>query len=386
MAAGDRGSRGRGEYGGGDHSRGTSRNEGSRASDRGGSMGVGSGADASTGGLGSGAFDSVGSIGNPSGGADASSGGLGSGSFGNANFGGNGDRGNGGNGGGFGYQGAADAFGGFSKSSVSPVGNLSRMKAAVAEDTAASLTGEDGFGQLASKASFQSPTAEQRALGITSEAMSAMTPGTYMTSDRTAQVTQNALNENADEIGASFGEGLANVATGGLYGLGKQAFSTVKDAFSQEADPWGSYAQNIPDPAQDADAVAKQGILSKMRGDDTASTAIRGANLVGKAALINGSKTAASMAPALSAAANFADTADLALGRQSFISDNRATLDNLGVQTNSPTNGANYGEGGNRQGLLSKMQQSVTEQPLTNRLPKFEFPDVSTIWDNVKVS
>ncbi|PAR54008.1 hypothetical protein CGT93_10145 [Vibrio metoecus] len=383
MAAGDRGSRGRGEYGGGDHSRGTSRNEGSRANDRGGSMGVGSGEDASTGGLGSGAFDSVGSIGNPSGGADASTGGLGSGSFGNANFGGNGDRGNGGNGGGFGYQGAADAFGGFSKSSVSPVGNLSRMKAAVAEDTAASLTGENGFGQLASKASFQSPTAEQRALGITSEAMSAMTPGTYMTSDRTAQVTQNALNENADEIGASFGEGLANVATGGLYGLVKQAFSTVKDAFSQDADPWGSYAQNIPDPEQDA---VKQGILSKMRGDDTASTAIRGANLVGKAALINGSKTAASMAPALSAVANFADTADLALGRQSFISDNRATLDNLGVQTNSPTNGANYGEGGNRQGLLSKMQQSVTEQPLTNRLPKFEFPDVSTIWDNVKVS
>ncbi|EJY0882906.1 hypothetical protein OE987_001477 [Vibrio cholerae] len=383
MAAGDRGSRGRGEYGGGDHSRGTSRNEGSRASDRGGSMGVGSGADASTGGLGSGAFDSVGSIGNPSGGADASTGGLGSGSFGNANFGGNGDRGNGGNGGGFGYQGAADAFGGFSKSSVSPVGNLSRMKAAVAEDTAASLTGEDGFGQLASKASFQSPTAEQRALGITSEAMSAMTPGTYMTSDRTAQVTQNALNENASEIKSSFGEGALNLVSGGLVGLGKQVVDTVSGFLSEKPAEWGSFVQNIPDPEQDA---VKQGILSKMRGDDTASTAIRGANLVGKAALINGSKTAASMAPALSAVANFADTADLALGRQSFISDNRATLDNLGVQTNSPTNGANYGEGGNRQGLLSKMQQSVTEQPLTNRLPKFEFPDVSTIWDNVKVS
>ncbi|WP_336941520.1 hypothetical protein [Vibrio cholerae] len=383
MAAGDRGSRGRGEYGGGDHSRGTSRNEGSRASDRGGSMGVGSGADASTGGLGSGAFDSVGSIGNPSGGADASSGGLGSGSFGNANFGGNGDRGNGGNGGGFGYQGAADAFGGFSKSSVSPVGNLSRMKAAVAEDTAASLTGEDGFGQLASKASFQSPTAEQRALGITSEAMSAMTPGTYMTSDRTAQVTQNALNENASEIKSSFGEGALNLVSGGLVGLGKQVVDAVSGFLSEKPAEWGSFVQNIPDPEQDA---VKQGILSKMRGDDTASTAIRGANLVGKAALINGSKTAASMAPALSAVANFADTADLALGRQSFISDNRATLDNLGVQTNSPTNGANYGEGGNRQGLLSKMQQSVTEQPLTNRLPKFEFPDVSTIWDNVKVS
>ncbi|ELY5178966.1 hypothetical protein SNE85_000830 [Vibrio cholerae] len=383
MAAGDRGSRGRGEYGGGDHSRGTSRNEGSRASDRGGSMGVGSGADASTGGLGSGAFDSVGSIGNPSGGADASTGGLGSGSFGNANFGGNADRGNGGNGGGFGYQGAADAFGGFSKSSVSPVGNLSRMKAAVAEDTAASLTGEDGFGQLASKASFQSPTAEQRALGITSEAMSAMTPGTYMTSDRTAQVTQNALNENASEIKSSFGEGALNLVSGGLVGLGKQVVDAVSGFLSEKPAEWGSFVQNIPDPEQDA---VKQGILSKMRGDDTASTAIRGANLVGKAALINGSKTAASMAPALSAAANFADTADLALGRQSFISDNRATLDNLGVQTNSPTNGANYGEGGNRQGLLSKMQQSVTEQPLTNRLPKFEFPDVSTIWDNVKVS
>ncbi|EGR2105456.1 hypothetical protein [Vibrio cholerae] len=383
MAAGDRGSRGRGEYGGGDHSRGTSRNEGSRASDRGGSMGVGSGADASTGGLGSGAFDSVGSIGNPSGGADASTGGLGSGSFGNANFGGNGDRGNGGNGGGFGYQGAADAFGGFSKSSVSPVGNLSRMKAAVAEDTAASLTGENGFGQLASKASFQSPTAEQRALGITSEAMSAMTPGTYMTSDRTAQVTQNALNENASEIKSSFGEGALNLVSGGLVGLGKQVVDTVSGFLSEKPAEWGSFVQNIPDPEQDA---VKQGILSKMRGDDTASTAIRGANLVGKAALINGSKTAASMAPALSAVANFADTADLALGRQSFISDNRATLDNLGVQTNSPTNGANYGEGGNRQGLLSKMQQSVTEQPLTNRLPKFEFPDVSTIWDNVKVS
>lgn len=383
MAAGDRGSRGRGEYGGGDHSRGTSRNEGSRASDRGGSMGVGSGADASTGGLGSGAFDSVGSIGNPSGGADASSGGLGSGSFGNANFGGNGDRGNGGNGGGFGYQGAADAFGGFSKSSVSPVGNLSRMKAAVAEDTAASLTGENGFGQLASKASFQSPTAEQRALGITSEAMSAMTPGTYMTSDRTAQVTQNALNENASEIKSSLGEGALNFVSGGLVGLGKQVVDTVSGFLSEKPAEWGSFVQNIPDPEQDA---VKQGILSKMRGDDTASTAIRGANLVGKAALINGSKTAASMTPALSAAANFADTADLALGRQSFISDNRATLDNLGVQTNSPTNGANYGEGGNRQGLLSKMQQSVTEQPLTNRLPKFEFPDVSTIWDNVKVS
>ncbi|PAR92892.1 hypothetical protein CGT81_18630 [Vibrio cholerae] len=383
MAAGDRGNRGRGEYGGGDHSRGTSRNEGSRASDRGGSMGVGSGADASTGGLGSGAFDSVGSIGNPSGGADASTGGLGSGSFGNANFGGNGDRGNGGNGGGFGYQGAADAFGGFSKSSVSPVGNLSRMKAAVAEDTAASLTGEEGFGQLASKASFQSPTAEQRALGITSEAMSAMTPGTYMTSDRTAQVTQNALNENASEIKSSFGEGALNLVSGGLVGLGKQVVDTVSGFLSEKPAEWGSFVQNIPDPEQDA---VKQGILSKMRGDDTASTAIRGANLVGKAALINGSKTAASMAPALSAVANFADTADLALGRQSFISDNRATLDNLGVQTNSPTNGANYGEGGNRQGLLSKMQQSVTEQPLTNRLPKFEFPDVSTIWDNVKVS
>ncbi|ELJ8607182.1 hypothetical protein RUK54_001596 [Vibrio cholerae] len=383
MAAGDRGSRGRGEYGGGDHSRGTSRNEGSRASDRGGSMGVGSGADASTGGLGSGAFDSVGSIGNPSGGADASSGGLGSGSFGNANFGDNGDRGNGGNGGGFGYQGAADAFGGFSKSSVSPVGNLSRMKAAVAEDTAASLTGEDGFGQLASKASFQSPTAEQRALGITSEAMSAMTPGTYMTSDRTAQVTQNALNENASEIKSSLGEGALNLVSGGLVGLGKQVVDAVSGFLSEKPAEWGSFVQNIPDPEQDA---VKQGILSKMRGDDTASTAIRGANLVGKAALINGSKTAASMTPALSAVANFADTADLALGRQSFISDNRATLDNLGVQTNSPTNGANYGEGGNRQGLLSKMQQSVTEQPLTNRLPKFEFPDVSTIWDNVKVS
>ncbi|MEB5538582.1 hypothetical protein [Vibrio cholerae] len=383
MAAGDRGSRGRGEYGGGDHSRGTSRNEGSRASDRGGSMGVGSGADASTGGLGSGSFNNVGSIGNPSGGADASTGGLGSGSFGNANFGGNGDRGNGGNGGGFGYQGAADAFGGFSKSSVSPVGNLSRMKAAVAEDTAASLTGEDGFGQLASKASFQSPTAEQRALGITSEAMSAMTPGTYMTSDRTAQVTQNALNENASEIKSSFGEGALNLVSGGLVGLGKQVVDTVSGFLSEKPAEWGSFVQNIPDPEQDA---VKQGILSKMRGDDTASTAIRGANLVGKAALINGSKTAASMAPALSAVANFADTADLALGRQSFISDNRATLDNLGVQTNSPTNGANYGEGGNRQGLLSKMQQSVTEQPLTNRLPKFEFPDVSTIWDNVKVS
>lgn len=383
MAAGDRGSRGRGEYGGGDHSRGTSRNEGSRASDRGGSMGVGSGADASTGGLGSGAFDSVGSIGNPSGGADASTGGLGSGAFGNANFGGNGDRGNGGNGGGFGYQGAADAFGGFSKSSVSPVGNLSRMKAAVAEDTAASLTGEDGFGQLASKASFQSPTAEQRALGITSEAMSAMTPGTYMTSDRTAQVTQNALNENASEIKSSFGEGALNLVSGGLVGLGKQVVDAVSGFLSEKPAEWGSFVQNIPDPEQDA---VKQGILSKMRGDDTASTAIRGANLVGKAALINGSKTAASMAPALSAVANFADTADLAVGRQSFISDNRATLDNLGVQTNSPTNGANYGEGGNRQGLLSKMQQSVTEQPLTNRLPKFEFPDVSTIWDNVKVS
>ncbi|EJK2192243.1 hypothetical protein NK499_002241 [Vibrio cholerae] len=383
MAAGDRGSRGRGEYGGGDHSRGTSRNEGSRASDRGGSMGVGSGADASTGGLGSGAFDSVGSIGNPSGGADASTGGLGSGSFGNANFGGNGDRGNGGNGGGFGYQGAADAFGGFSKNSVSPVGNLSRMKAAVAEDTAASLTGEDGFGQLASKASFQSPTAEQRALGITSEAMSAMTPGTYMTSDRTAQVTQNALNENASEIKSSLGEGALNLVSGGLVGLGKQVVDAVSGFLSEKPAEWGSFVQNIPDPEQDA---VKQGILSKMRGDDTASTAIRGANLVGKAALINGSKTAASMAPALSAVANFADTADLALGRQSFISDNRATLDNLGVQTNSPTNGANYGEGGNRQGLLSKMQQSVTEQPLTNRLPKFEFPDVSTIWDNVKVS
>ncbi|EPC6134692.1 hypothetical protein ACR0WA_000549 [Vibrio cholerae] len=383
MAAGDRGSRGRGEYGGGDHSRGTSRNEGSRASDRGGSMGVGSGEDASTGGLGSGAFDSVGSIGNPSGGADASTGGLGSGAFGNANFGGNGDRGNGGNGGGFGYQGAADAFGGFSKSSVSPVGNLSRMKAAVAEDTAASLTGENGFGQLASKASFQSPTAEQRALGITSEAMSAMTPGTYMTSDRTAQVTQNALNENASEIKSSFGEGALNLVSGGLVGLGKQVVDTVSGFLSEKPAEWGSFVQNIPDPEQDA---VKQGILSKMRSDDTASTAIRGANLVGKAALINGSKTAASMAPALSAAANFADTADLALGRQSFISDNRATLDNLGVQTNSPTNGANYGEGGNRQGLLSKMQQSVTEQPLTNRLPKFEFPDVSTIWDNVKVS
>ncbi|WP_119566777.1 hypothetical protein [Vibrio cholerae] len=383
MAAGDRGNRGRGEYGGGDHSRGTSRNEGSRASDRGGSMGVGSGADASTGGLGSGAFDSVGSIGNPSGGADASTGGLGSGAFGNANFGGNGDRGNGGNGGGFGYQGAADAFGGFSKSSVSPVGNLSRMKAAVAEDTAASLTGEDGFGQLASKASFQSPTAEQRALGITSEAMSAMTPGTYMTSDRTAQVTQNALNENASEIKSSFGEGALNLVSGGLVGLGKQVADAVSGFLSEKPAEWGSFVQNVPDPEQDA---VKQGILSKMRGDDTASTAIRGANLVGKAALINGSKTAASMAPALSAVANFADTADLALGRQSFISDNRATLDNLGVQTNSPTNGANYGEGGNRQGLLSKMQQSVTEQPLTNRLPKFEFPDVSTIWDNVKVS
>lgn len=383
MAAGDRGSRGRGEYGGGDHSRGTSRNEGSRASDRVGSMGVGSGADASTGGLGSGAFDSVGSIGNPSGGADASTGGLGSGSFGNANFGGNGDRGNGGNGGGFGYQGAADAFGGFSKSSVSPVGNLSRMKAAVAEDTAASLTGEDGFGQLASKASFQSPTAEQRALGITSEAMSAMTPGTYMTSDRTAQVTQNALNENASEIKSSFGEGALNLVSGGLVGLGKQVADAVSGFLSEKPAEWGSFVQNVPDPEQDA---VKQGILSKMRGDDTASTAIRGANLVGKAALINGSKTAASMAPALSAVANFADTAGLALGRQSFISDNRATLDNLGVQTNSPTNGANYGEGGNRQGLLSKMQQSVTEQPLTNRLPKFEFPDVSTIWDNVKVS
>ncbi|HDI3132777.1 TPA: hypothetical protein PMB21_001451 [Vibrio cholerae] len=383
MAAGDRGSRGRGEYGGGDHSRGTSRNEGSRASDRGGSMGVGSGADASTGGLGSGSFNNVGSIGNPSGGADASSGGLGSGSFGNANFGGNGDRGNGGNGGGFGYQGAADAFGGFSKSSVSPVGNLSRMKAAVAEDTAASLTGEDGFGQLASKASFQSPTAEQRALGITSEAMSAMTPGTYMTSDRTAQVTQNALNENASEIKSSFGEGALNLVSGGLVGLGKQVVDAVSGFLSEKPAEWGSFVQNVPDPEQDA---VKQGILSKMRGDDTASTAIRGANLVGKAALINGSKTAASMAPALSAVANFADTADLALGRQSFISDNRATLDNLGVQTNSPTNGANYGEGGNRQGLLSKMQQSVTEQPLTNRLPKFEFPDVSTIWDNVKVS
>ncbi|KAA1217144.1 hypothetical protein AWJ09_04600 [Vibrio cholerae] len=383
MAAGDRGSRGRGEYGGGDHSRGTSRNEGSRASDRGGSMGVGSGADASTGGLGSGAFDSVGSIGNPSGGADASTGGLGSGSFGNANFGGNGDRGNGGNGGGFGYQGAADAFGGFSKSSVSPVGNLSRMKAAVAEDTSASLTGEDGFGQLASKASFQSPTAEQRALGITSEAMSAMTPGTYMTSDRTAQVTQNALNENASEIKSSLGEGALNLVSGGLVGLGKQVVDAVSGFLSEKPAEWGSFVQNIPDPEQDA---VKQGILSKMRGDDTASTAIRGANLVGKAALINGSKTAASMAPALSAVANFADTADLALGRQSFISDNRATLDNLGVQTNSPTNGANYGEGGNRQGLLSKMQQSVTEQPLTNRLPKFEIPDVSTIWDNVKVS
>lgn len=383
MAAGDRGSRGRGEYGGGDHSRGTSRNEGSRASDRGGSMGVGSGADASTGGLGSGAFDSVGSIGNPSGGADASTGGLGSGSFGNANFGGNGDRGNGGNGGGFGYQGAADAFGGFSKSSVSPVGNLSRMKAAVAEDTAASLTGENGFGQLASKASFQSPTAEQRALGITSEAMSAMTPGTYMTSDRTAQVTQNALNENASEIKSSLGEGALNLVSGGLVGLGKQVVDAVSGFLSEKPAEWGSFVQNIPDPEQDA---VKQGILSKMRGDDTASTAIRGANLVGKAALINGSKTAASMTPALSAVANFADTADLALGRQSFISDNRATLDNLGVQTNSPTNGANYGEGGNRQGLLSKMQQSVTEQPLTNRLPKFEFPDVSTIWDNVKVS
>ncbi|HGE6094672.1 TPA: hypothetical protein ACGG75_000999 [Vibrio cholerae] len=383
MAAGDRGSRGRGEYGGGDHSRGTSRNEGSRANDRGGSMGVGSGADASTGGLGSGAFDSVGSIGNPSGGADASTGGLGSGSFGNANFGGNGDRGNGGNGGGFGYQGAADAFGGFSKSSVSPVGNLSRMKAAVAEDTAASLTGEDGFGQLASKASFQSPTAEQRALGITSEAMSAMTPGTYMTSDRTAQVTQNALNENASEIKSSLGEGALNLVSGGLVGLGKQVVDAVSGFLSEKPAEWGSFVQNIPDPEQDA---VKQGILSKMRGDDTASTAIRGANLVGKAALINGSKTAASMAPALSAVANFADTADLAVGRQSFISDNRATLDKLGVQTNSPTNGANYGEGGNRQGLLSKMQQSVTEQPLTNRLPKFEFPDVSTIWDNVKVS
>ncbi|HFG1935036.1 TPA: hypothetical protein ACGF3Q_001464 [Vibrio cholerae] len=383
MAAGDRGSRGRGEYGGGDHSRGTSRNEGSRASDRGGSMGVGSGADASTGGLGSGAFDSVGSIGNPSGGADASTGGLGSGAFGNANFGGNGDRGNGGNGGGFGYQGAADAFGGFSKSSVSPVGNLSRMKAAVAEDTASSLTGEDGFGQLASKASFQSPTAEQRALGITSEAMSAMTPGTYMTSDRTAQVTQNALNENASEIKSSLGEGALNLVSGGLVGLGKQVVDAVSGFLSEKPAEWGSFVQNIPDPEQDA---VKQGILSKMRGDDTASTAIRGANLVGKAALINGSKTAASMAPALSAVANFADTADLAVGRQSFISDNRATLDNLGVQTNSPTNGANYGEGGNRQGLLSKMQQSVTEQPLTNRLPKFEFPDVSTIWDNVKVS
>ncbi|MEG9360981.1 hypothetical protein [Vibrio cholerae] len=383
MAAGDRGSRGRGEYGGGDHSRGTSRNEGSRANDRGGSMGVGSGADASTGGLGSGAFDSVGSIGNPSGGADASTGGLGSGAFGNANFGGNGDRGNGGNGGGFGYQGAADAFGGFSKSSVSPVGNLSRMKAAVAEDTAASLTGEDGFGQLASKASFQSPTAEQRALGITSEAMSAMTPGTYMTSDRTAQITQNALNENASEIKSSLGEGALNLVSGGLVGLGKQVVDAVSGFLSEKPAEWGSFVQNIPDPEQDA---VKQGILSKMRGDDTASTAIRGANLVGKAALINGSKTAASMAPALSAVANFADTADLALGRQSFISDNRATLDNLGVQTNSPTNGANYGEGGNRQGLLSKMQQSVTEQPLTNRLPKFEFPDVSTIWDNVKVS
>ncbi|WOQ95684.1 hypothetical protein R4538_07575 [Vibrio cholerae] len=257
------------------------------------------------------------------------------------------------------------------------------MKAAVAEDTAASLTGENGFGQLASKASFQSPTAEQRALGITSEAMSAMTPGTYMTSDRTAQVTQNALNENASEIKSSFGEGALNLVSGGLVGLGKQVVDTVSGFLSEKPAEWGSFVQNIPDPEQDA---VKQGILSKMRGDDTASTAIRGANLVGKAALINGSKTAASMAPALSAVANFADTADLALGRQSFISDNRATLDNLGVQTNSPTNGANYGEGGNRQGLLSKMQQSVTEQPLTNRLPKFEFPDVSTIWDNVKVS
>lgn len=381
MAAGDRGSRGRGEYGGGDHSRGTSRNEGSRANDRGGSMGVGSGADASTGGLGSGAFDSVGSIGNPSGGADASTGGLGSGAFGNSNLGGNGDRGNGGNGGGFGYQGAADAFGGFSKSSVSPVGNLSRMKAAVAEDASPALSGSES-GKLAS--SVQSGTYENAPAKTGSVSMGANTGrlGTDLNSyqgynsdaysgENSSLAQQGVTNKLASRI---------EDGTATEYGLralrSRIAGKESQDAIDIATSPFGIVGDVVGYAASELAPSFHSGSTFNYQ---------EGQKLAGKSSMTG---TVGNMvAKSLGVPGMISDVA--VTGYNAAMNPNNQSIENaksaLGMNTEKPSS-MNYGEGGNRQGLLSKMQQSVTEQPLTNRLPKFEFPDVSTIWDNVKVS
>jgi len=264
--------------------------------------------------------------------------------------------------------------------------------------------GFGGFGQLSntamgsgilSRMSLSSPTKAQESMGITSDVQRSLPSGTRISDDDMVKAIESANNSVDRDI--AYGAA-GTIADAVAPGIGSNLVGVAKKALADDSLESQAWADNLtaslaPNIFQsNLDNAAKQDKLSSAVKDEMSNNGIV-SNVLGTAqagtmaGLLNGSKTAANIAPALSNPFTnlMSNVADPILGRERWNRKNAEELARLGIDVSSSNNDSNSirsdrDSGQDRStGILANMvAKGTTEQSNTSlaqrpELPSFEW-------------
>ncbi|MGG5572466.1 hypothetical protein [Vibrio diazotrophicus] len=262
--------------------------------------------------------------------------------------------------------------------------------------------GFGGFGQLSdtamgsgilSRMSLSTPTRAQESMGITSDVQRSLPSGSRISDDDMVKAIESANNSVDRDIAYGFAGTMADAVA---PGVGSNIVGVAKKALADDSLESQAWADNLtaslaPNIFQaNLDNATKQDKLSSAVKEDMSNNGIV-SNVLGTAqagtmvGLLNGSKTAASIAPALSNpfANLMSNVADPIIGRDRWNKNNAEELTRLGIDT-STVNGktmANRGDSdssrSSSKGILANMIQSGAstsqEEQQQTELPGFEW-------------
>ena len=257
-----------------------------------------------------------------------------------------------------------------------------------------------GFGQLSntamgsgilSRMSLSSPTKAQESMGITSDVQRSLPSGTRISDDDMVKAIESANNSVDRDI--AYGAA-GTIADAVAPGIGSNLVGVAKKALADDSLESQAWADNLtaslaPNIFQaNLDNAAKQDKLSSAVKDEMSNNGIV-SNVLGTAqagtmaGLLNGSKTAANIAPALNNPLThlMSNVADPLLGRERWNRKNAEELARLGIDVSSSNIDSNSirsdrDSGQDRStGILANMvAKGTTEQSNTTLAQQPELP------------
>ncbi|MFG0772843.1 hypothetical protein ACF8PD_13545 [Vibrio plantisponsor] len=257
-----------------------------------------------------------------------------------------------------------------------------------------------GFGQLSntamgsgilSRMSLSSPTKAQESMGITSDVQRSLPSGTRISDDDMVKAIESANNSVDRDI--AYGAA-GTIADAVAPGIGSNLVGVAKKAFADDSLESQAWADNLtaslaPNIFQaNLDNAAKQDKLSSAVKEDMSNNGIV-SNVLGTAqagtmaGILNGSKTAANIVPALNNPFTnlMSNVADPIIGRERWNKKNAEELARLGIDVSSNNNDINSSRSDRDSGqdratgiLANMVAKGTTEQSNTTLAQQPELP------------